>query len=187
MLAHAVSERDQKSYLLEAVHKTVTERLLVEGIENSSIDHLLSLVKISLLGPHWERLVLDKWQGVRMVENESVFRFRQRVQMFNNALSCQPMLVERDRILIYSELRLKFPVVMREMLEEEQPLFRCGKSWGDFWEDLEKLEHSLAYKDRVLMHKQVEVQGGFKNLKPPKKKGSETKDSGRGGGCGRGG
>ena len=49
---------------------------------------------------------------------------------------------------------------MREMLEEEQPLFRCGKSWGDFWEDLEKLEHSLAYKDRVLMHKQVEVQGG---------------------------
>ena len=36
MLAHAVSERDQKSYLLEAVHKTVTERLLVEGIENSS-------------------------------------------------------------------------------------------------------------------------------------------------------
>ena len=50
--------------------------------------------------------------------------------MFNNALSCQPMLVERDRILIYSELRLKFLVVMREMLEEEQPLFRCGKSWG---------------------------------------------------------
>ena len=130
MLAHAVSERDQKSYLLEAVHKAVTERLLVEGIENSLIDHLLSLVKISLLGPHWERLVLDEWQGVRMVENESVFRFRQRVQMFNNALSCQPMSVERDRILIYSELRLKFPVVMREMLEEEQPLFRCGKSWG---------------------------------------------------------
>ena len=88
MLAHAVSERDQKSYLLEAVHKTVTERLLVEGIENSLIDHLLSLVKISLLGPHWERMVLDKWQGVRMVENESVFRFCQRVQMFNNALSC---------------------------------------------------------------------------------------------------
>ena len=55
----------------------MTERLLVEGIENSSIDHLLSLVKISLLGPHWERLVLDKWQGVRMVENESVFRFHQ--------------------------------------------------------------------------------------------------------------
>ena len=43
MLAHAVSERDQKSYLLEAVHKTVTERLLVEGIKNSSIDHLLWL------------------------------------------------------------------------------------------------------------------------------------------------
>ena len=187
MLAHAVSERDQKSYLLEAVHKTVTERLLVEGIENSLIDHLLSLVKISLLGPHWERLVLDKWQGVRMVENESVFRFCQRVQMFNNALSCQPRLVERDRILIYSELRLKFLVVMREMLEEEQPLFCCGKSWGDFWVDLEKLEHSLAYKDRVLMHKQVEVQGGFKNLKPPKKKGSEAKESGRGGGCRRGG
>ena len=186
-MAHTVSERDQKSYLLEAVHKTVTERLLVEGIKNSSIDHLLSLVKISLLGPHWERLVLDEWQGVRMVENESVFRFHQRVQMFNNALSCQPMSVERDRILIYSELRLKFPVVMREMLEEEQPLFRCGKSWGDFWEDLEKLEHSLAYKDRVLMHKQVEVQGGFKNLKPPKKKGSETKESGRGGAVGGGG
>ena len=50
---------------------------------------LLSLVKISLLGPHWERLVLDKWQGVRMVENESVFRFCQRVQMFNDTLSCQ--------------------------------------------------------------------------------------------------
>ena len=115
MLAHAVLERDQKSYLLEAVHKTVTERLLVEGIENSLIDHLLSLVKISLLGPHWERMVLDEWQGVRMAENESVFRFRQRVQMFNNALSCQPMSVERDRILIYSELRLKFPVVMREI------------------------------------------------------------------------
>ena len=94
MLAHAVSERDQKSYLLEAVHKTVTERLLVEGIENSSINHLLSLVKISLLGPHWERLVLDKWQGFRMAENESVFKFCQRVQMFNNALSCQLMLVE---------------------------------------------------------------------------------------------
>ena len=74
---------------------------------------------------------------------------------------------------------------MREMLEEEQPLFHCGKSWGDFWEDLEKLEHSLAYKDRVLMHKQVEVQGGFKNLKPPKKKGSETKESEEGGGCRR--
>ena len=73
------------------------------------------------------------------------------------------------------------------MLEEEQPLFCCGKSWGDFWEDLEKLEHSLAYKDRVLMHKQVEVQGGFKNLKPPKKKGSETKESGRGGAAGGGG
>ena len=37
------------------------------------------------------------------------------------------------------------------------------------------------------MHKQVEVQGGFKNLKPPKKKGSEVKEAGRGGGCGRGG
>ena len=159
MLAHAVSERDQKSYLLEAVHKTVTERLLVEGIENSLIDHLLLLVKISLLGPHWERMVSDKWQGVRMAENESVFRFRQRVQMFNNALSCQPMSVERDRILIYSELRLKFLVVMREMLEEEQPLFRCGKSLGDFWEDLEKLEHSLAYKDRVLMHKKWRFRG----------------------------
>ena len=59
--------------------------------------------------------------------------------------------------------------------------------WGDFWEDLEKLEHSLAYKDRVLMHKQVEVQGGFKNLKPPKKKGSEVKESGRGGAVGGGG
>ena len=80
--------------------------------------------------------------------------------MFNNALSCQPMSVERDRILIYSELRLKFPVVMREMLEEEQPLFCCGKSWGDFWVDLEK---------------------------PPKKKGSEAKESGRGGAVGGGG
>ena len=108
MLAHAVSERDQKSYLLEVVHKTVTERLLVEGIENSLIDHLLSLVKILLLGPHWERLVLDKWQGVRMVDNESVFRFCQRVQMFNDTLSHQPMSVERNRILIDSELRLKF-------------------------------------------------------------------------------
>ena len=37
------------------------------------------------------------------------------------------------------------------------------------------------------MHKQVEVQGGFKNLKPPKKKGSETKESGRGGAVGGGG
>ena len=53
--------------------------------------------------------------------------------------------------------------------------------------DLEKLEHSLAYKDRVLMHKHVEVQGGFKNLKPPKKKGSEVKESGRGGAVGGGG
>ena len=73
--------------------------------------------------------MLDKWQGVRMAENESVFRFCQRVQMFNNALSCQPMSVERDRILIYSELRLKFPVVMREMLEEEQ--IRIGPLLGD--------------------------------------------------------
>ena len=81
MSAHAISERDQKSYLLESVHKMVTERLLVEGIENSSIDHLLSLVKISLLGLHWERLVTDEWQGIRMVENESVFRFHQRVQI----------------------------------------------------------------------------------------------------------
>ena len=32
-----------------------------------------------------------------------------------------------------------------------------------------------------------EVQGGFKNVKPGKKKGSEVKESGRGGGCGRGG
>ena len=36
------------------------------------------------------------------------------------------------------------------------------------------------------MHKQVE-EGGFKNLKPPKKKGSETKESGRGGAVGGGG
>ena len=132
MLAHAVSERDQKSYLLEAVHKTVTERLLVEGIENSLIDHLLSLVKISLLGPHWERMVSDEWQRVRMVENESVFRFRQRVQMFNNALSCQLMSVERDRILIYSELRLKFPVVMREMLERGAASFSLWEILGGF-------------------------------------------------------
>ena len=56
--------------------------------------------------------------------------------MFNNALSFNQGL-ERDRILIYSELRLKFPVVMREMLEEEQPLFifggisgRTRKNWS---------------------------------------------------------
>ena len=35
-----------------------------------------------------------------MVENESVFRFCQRVQMFNDALSCQLMLVESDRTLV---------------------------------------------------------------------------------------
>ena len=37
------------------------------------------------------------------------------------------------------------------------------------------------------MHKQVEVQGGSKSMKPLKKKGLEAKESGRGGGCGRGG
>ena len=51
MLAHAVSQRDQKSYLLEAVHKTVTERLLVEGIENSC--HWLRFLCWDHIGRGW--------------------------------------------------------------------------------------------------------------------------------------
>ena len=184
MKAHAVSERDQKTYLLEVIHKSVAERLLVEGIELSSIGKLLSLVKRSLLGPHWERKVSDKWQTVRMVENESIFRFRQRVQMFNRALGRDPEMDEGMRTLIYSELRFKIPVVMREMVEEENPLYRCLKEWGKFWDDLEVLEHSLAFKDRVLMHRQLESQGGLGESKSGKKKFSQSKETPKSGGSG---
>ena len=89
--------------------------------------------------------------------------------MYTDALYCQPMVIEW------------------EMLKEQHLLFHCGKSWVVFWEDLEKLEHLLTYKDRVLMHKQVDSQGGPKNLKPAKKKGSEVKESQKGGVAGRGG
>ena len=131
MLAHAVSERDQKSYLLEAVHKKVTERLLVEGIENSLMTiscHWLRFLCWDHIGRGWCWMNGRGSGWWKMNRFSDSARESKCLMMHFLTNQCQ----WRDRILIYSELRLKFLVVMREMLKEEQPLFRCGKSWGDF-------------------------------------------------------
>ena len=74
-------------------------------------------------------------------------------------------------VILFSEICPKLPVILREMLEGDQILGDFGMSWSEFWAKLEEIESSMAYWDRLLLHKNL---GGGKSpssdLKVPKGK-----------------
>ena len=86
METNRVNEADQKSYLLESVHPDVVHCLLVKGVEDSSPGEMMALVKEAVLGRFWQKCLLDKWQGMSMLDSETVFQFQQRVYMITSAL-----------------------------------------------------------------------------------------------------
>ena len=185
METNRVNEADQKSYLLESVHSDMVHCLLVKGVEDSSPGEMMALVKETVLGRFWQKRLLDKWQGMSMLDSETVFQFQQRVYMITFALGRRPERVDEHQVIQFSEIRPKLPVILREMLEGDQILGDFGMSWSEFWAKLEEIESSMAYQDRLLLHKNL---GGGKSpssdLKVPKgkeKAGTTQKGAGESG------
>ena len=185
METNRVNEADQKSYLLESVHPDVVHCLLVKGVEDSSPGEMMALVKETVLGRFWQKHLLDKWQGMSMLDSETVFQFQQRVYMITFALGRRPERVDEHQVILFSEIRPKLPVILREMLEGDQILSDFGMLWSEFWAKLEEIKSSMAYQDRLLLHKNL---GGGKSpssdLKVPKgkeKAGTTQKGAGESG------
>ena len=155
METNRVNEADQKSYLLESVHPDVVHCLLVKGVEDSSPGEMMALVKEVVLGRFWQKRLLDKWQGMSMLDSETVFQFQQRVYMITSALGRRPERVDEHQVILFSEIRPKLPVILREMLEGDQILGDFGMSWSEFWAKLEEIESSMTYQDRLLLHKNL--------------------------------
>ena len=155
METNRVNEADQKSYLLESVHPDVVHRLLVKGVEDSSPGEMMALVKETVLGRFWQKHLLDKWQGMSMLDSETVFQFQQRVYMITSALGRRPERVVEHWVILFSEIRPKLPVILREMLEGDQILGDFGMSWSEFWAKLEEIKSSMTYWDRLLLHKNL--------------------------------
>ena len=95
-----------------------------------------------------------------MLDSETVFQFQQRVYMITFALGQRPERVDEHWVILFSEIRPKLPVILREMLEGDQILGDFGMSWSEFWAKLEEIESSMAYRDRLLLHKNL---GGGKS------------------------
>ena len=57
--------------------------------------------------------------------------------------------VNEHWVILFAEIRLKLPVILREMLEGEQILTNFGMSWSEFWLRLEEIESLMAYWDRM--------------------------------------
>ena len=171
METNRVNEVDQKSYLLESVHPDVVHCLLVKGVEVSSPGEMMALVKETVLGRFWQKRLLDKWQTMAMLDSESVFQFQQRVHMIMFALGRRLEHVDEHQVILFAKIRLKLPVILREMLKGEQILTNFGMSWSEFWLRLEEIESLMAYRDRLLLYKNF---GGGKlpssDLKGPKGK-----------------
>ena len=110
MEMNRVNEADQKSYLLESVHPDVVHCLLVKGVEDSSPGEMMALVKETVLGRFWQKCLLDKWQGMSMLDSETVFQFQQRVYMITSALGRRPERVDEHQVILFSEIRPKFMV-----------------------------------------------------------------------------
>ena len=91
--------------------------------------------------------------------------------MITSALGRRPERVVEHWVILFSEIRPKLPVILREMLEGDQILGDFGMSWSEFWAKLEEIESSMTYQDRLLLHKNL---GGGKlpssDLKVPKGK-----------------
>ena len=153
METNGVNEVDQKSYLLESVHPDMVHCLLVKGVEVSSPGEMMALVKETVLGQFWQKRLLDKWQSMAMLDSESVFQFQQRVHMITFALGWRPERINEHWVILFAKIRLKLPVILREMLKGEQILTNFGMSWSEFWLRLEEIESLMAYQDRLLLYK----------------------------------
>ena len=90
-----------------------------------------------------------------MLDSETVFQFQQRVYMITSALGRRPERVVEHQVILFSEIRPKLPVILREMLEGDQILGDFGMSWSEFWAKLEEIESSMTYQDRLLLHKNL--------------------------------
>ena len=123
-----MNEADQKSYLLESVHPDVVHCLLVKGVEASSPEEMMALVKEMVLGRFWQKRLLDEWQTMAMLDSESVFQFQQRVHMIMFVLGRRLERVNEHQVILFAKIRLKLPVILREMLEGEQILTNFGMS-----------------------------------------------------------
>ena len=106
---------------------------------------MMALVKETVLGQFWQKHLLDKWQTMVMLDSESVFQFQQRVHMIMFMLGQRPEHVDEHWVILFAKIRLKLPVILREMLEGEQILTNFGMSWSEFWLRLEEIKSLMAY------------------------------------------
>lgn len=181
MKTHGVCVRDQKEYLLEALHSDVQQRLLLRGIQESSVKELLDEVKIATLGRNWLRMLFDEWEALEMEEGESVFEFRQKIFMMSRALGRDPEHDGAHRGLMLAEIRPKLPQLLRELLEEEG-VMNFLEDWEGFWVKLEKIEGSFRYEDRLLLYERAEEGDPLEEVEPERDKG---KGKALGGFCAR--
>ena len=54
-------------------------------------------------------------------------------------------------MILLTEICLKIPVILRELFEDKGVISRWDKGWKEFWDELESLQESRGFRDRVLL------------------------------------